>query len=429
MLESGCKHEFTAVFYEALYGEKHIFTRKNLSSHFIPSPGTMKTRIWSRNFILLTASNFLMCITYYAIISTLPVYLVTSLHAGKNEVGIILAAFTIASILVRPFGGFALDRFGRRTVFLLSLALYSLFFSGYLVAASIVALIALRFLQGLTWGITTISGSTIAVDIIPAEKRGEGIGYFALSTTLGMSTGPVLGIFLQHKFGYTAMFSAGIMVSLISLLCAWLMIFPRLKMGAPVNLSLHNLFDRKAVMPSLNLLVIMSTYGGLLSFIALYGKEIGIQNTSLFFLVFSVGIGISRFTSGKAFDKHGPLNILTVCLSLLILGFLTLVIFKNAAGFYASALIMGFGIGVVFPIFQAMINNLANPMRRGAANSTLYTCLDIGMGAGMVIMGYVAEYVSISATFILSAGIVMAGLFFFRRKTAPYYYKETGISK
>lgn len=365
-----------------------------------------------------------MCVTYYAIISILPVYLVTELHAGKNEVGIVLAAYTAASILIRPFGGYSLDRFGRRTIFLLSLLLYSLFFFGYLFATTIAALIVLRFMQGLTWGVTTISGSTIAIDIIPAEKRGEGLGYFGLSTTLGMSIGPVVGLFIQHHFGYTMMFSAGIFVSIVSLVCASVIKLPVVQKGKPIQLSLLNLFDRKSILPSVNLLVIMTTYGGLLSFIALFGKEIGIQNTSLFFLVFSVGIATSRFTAGKSFDKHGPLNILTVCLSLLTAGFLILVLTANAAGFYASALIMGFGIGVVFPVFQAMINNIADPLRRGAANSTLYTCLDIGMGAGMVIMGYVAEYINISATFLLSAAVVAGGLFLFRTKTAPFYYKN-----
>lgn len=382
----------------------------------------MSNKIWSRNFILLTSSNFLMCVTYYAIISTLPIYLVTDLHAAKNEVGIVLAAFTIASILIRPFGGFSLDRFGRRTIFLLSLLLYALFFCGYLVASTIAAISVLRFLQGLTWGVTTISGSTIAVDIIPAEKRGEGIGYFGLSTTLGMSIGPVMGLLLiQHHFGYTVMFSAGILVSVISLVCASMMKLPRLLAGANIQLSMHTLFDKKSVLPSVNLLIIMTSYGGLLSFIALYGREIGIQNTSLFFLVFSVGIGVSRFTAGKSFDKHGPKNILTVCLSLLITGFLVLVLVANAVGFYAAALIMGFGIGVVFPVFQAMINNMADINRRGAANSTLYTCLDIGMGSGMIIMGYVAEYINIPATFLASAVIVSTGLLLFLKRTAGYY--------
>ena len=123
----------------------------------------MYDKIWNRNFILLTLSNFLICTTYYAIISALPIYLVGELQAGKSQVGLVLAAYTIASVLIRPFSGFALDKFGRRTIFLLAVGLYAFFFSGYLLVASVASLIILRFLQGLTWGVTTISGSTIAV--------------------------------------------------------------------------------------------------------------------------------------------------------------------------------------------------------------------------------------------------------------------------
>lgn len=379
-------------------------------------------KIWHRKFILLTSTNFLMCVTYYSIISTLPIYLVSELQAGKRDVGLVLGAYTIASIFIRPFGGFALDKFGRHTIYIIALLLYTIFFGGYLIAATITSLIIVRFMHGLTWGVTTIAGSTIAVDIIPASKRGEGIGYFGLSTTLGMSIGPVIGLFICHHYGYTAMFLSGIAASFISLVCACFIKLPKLQ---PVNVhfSWSNLFDRRSLIPSINLLIIMSTYGGLLSFIALYGREIGIQNTAMFFLVFSIGIASSRLIAGKSFDREGPAKILTVCLSLLIVGFTLLILFKNAAGFYISAIIMGYGIGVVFPVFQAMINNMADPKRRGAANSTLFTFLDMGMGAGMVIMGYVAQYFSITATFIFSAIIVLAGLLFFRKLTIPIYKK------
>lgn len=364
-----------------------------------------------------------MCVTYYSIISTLPIYLVGELDAGKSDVGIVLASYTIASILIRPFGGFSLDKFGRRTIYLLALLLYALFFCGYLIATTIVMLIVLRFIQGLTWGVTTIAGSTIAVDIIPDNKRGEGIGYFALSTTLGMSFGPVIGLFICHHFGYTAMFISGIATSLISLISAsFVKIPPRPRLK--VNFSWKNLFEKKAIIPSINLLIIMTTYGGLLSFIALYGREIGIQNTSLFFLVFSLGIASSRISAGKSFDRNGPVKILTICLSLMIVGFPLLVIFDNAIGFYISAMVIGFGIGVVFPVFQTMVNNLANASRRGAANSTLFTALDLGMGSGMVMMGYVAQYYSISATFVLSAAISLIGLIFFMKITAGHYQKN-----
>jgi len=366
-----------------------------------------------------------MCITYYALISALPIYLVSELHAGKTQVGIVLAAYTIASVIIRPFSGFALDKFGRKTILLLALIFYSLLFAGYLIALTITALIILRFAQGLTWGVATISGSTIAVDIIPLPQRGEGIGYFSLSTTMGMSVGPVVGLFISHHGGYFAMFISGFFISLMSLIFAWSIRLPKkLKDKKSIDFNLSNLFHHKSVLPSLNLLIIMTTYGGLLSFIALFGREIGVENSSLFFLVLAAGIAISRLTAGKAFDKNGPLGILTLCLTLLIVGFPLLALMKNVTGFYISALIIGFGIGVVFPTFQTIVNNLADNNNRGAANSTLYTALDTGMGLGMIVSGFIAQYISIAAVFLISSLVCVAGLAFFRLKVFGFYNRN-----
>jgi MFS family permease len=387
----------------------------------------MIRKIWSRDFVLLTISNFLMCITYYAVISTLPIYLASELHAGKSDVGIVLSVYTIASVMIRPFSGFGLDRFGRRTIFLSALVLYTILFAGYLVATTITFLIVLRFAQGLTWGVTTISGSTIAVDITPAEKRGEGIGYFSLSTTLGMAVGPVIGLFICHHMGYPAMFIAALILSTASFICASMIRLQRKALLHNAELNLNSLFDINAIIPSLNLLIIMITYGGLISFIALYGREIGVQNTSLFFLIFAIGIATSRFTAGKAFDKNGPKNLLTFCLCLLTSGFPFLALLKNEWGYYGSALFIGFGIGVVFPTFQAMVNNIAEPGHRGAANSTLYTGLDLGMGLGMIMMGFVSEHLSITVSFLFSAIICLIGLGFFRQTVADHYERHKKI--
>lgn len=362
-----------------------------------------------------------MCITYYALISTLPIYLASELHAGKSDVGIVLSVYTIASVIIRPFSGFGLDRFGRRTIFLSALVLYTVLFAGYLVATTIAFLMVLRFAQGLTWGVTTIAGSTIAIDITPIEKRGEGIGYFSLSTTLGMAVGPVMGLFICHHMGYAAMFIAALIWSTASFVCASVIRLQRKVLLPNAELNLNNLFDIHAIIPSFNLLIIMTTYGGLLSFIALYGREISVQNTSLFFLIFAIGIAFSRLTAGKAFDKNGPKNLLTFCLCLLAMNFPFLALVKNEWGYYGSALFIGFGIGVVFPTFQAMVNNIAEPSHRGAANSTLYTGLDLGMGLGMIIMGFISEHLSITVSFLFSAIICLIGLGFFRQTVVGHY--------
>jgi MFS family permease len=386
------------------------------------NPASMNERIWNRDFIFLILSNFLMYITYYAILSSLPIYLVNDLHASKMQVGIIVGAYTIASVLVRPFSGFALDRFGRRTIFLSALIIYSLLFAGYLVALTIASIIILRFAQGLTWAFTTVSGSTIAVDIVPVAKRGEGLGYFAMSTTLGMSVGPIVGLFIIHQWGNVPMFVAGCFLSVASLLFAYAVhLRKRFVVGKRINLKLDSMFDKSSIRISLNVLITMIAYGGLLSFIALYGRELGIQNTSLYFLILSIGIAAARLTAGKVFDKKGPRRIITLCLMLLIIGFPLLAMAKNVVLFYMSAIIIGFGNGVIFPTFQTMVNNLADSSHRGAANSTLYTAVDFGMGFGMIMAGLIAEHISISAIFWVNALVCASGLLFFRTVVLRFY--------
>jgi MFS family permease len=382
----------------------------------------MNGKIWNKDFVLLILSNFLMYITYYAILSALPIYLVSDLHASKMQVGIVVGAYTIASVLVRPFSGFALDKFGRRTIFLSALIIYSLLFAGYLVAITITSIIFLRFAQGLTWGFTTVSGSTIAVDNIPISKRGEGIGYFALSTTLGMSVGPVVGLFICHQWGYVTMFVSGCFISFISLACAYAIhLRKRFLVGKRIQLNWHNLFEKHSIRPSVNVFITMIAYGGLISFIALYGREIGIQNSSLYFLIFSIGIAAARITAGKVFDRKGPGKIITLCMILLIIGFPMLALAKNEVLFYLSAIVIGFGNGVIFPTFQSMINNLADSNHRGIANSTLYTAVDLGMGFGMIMAGLIAQNISISAIFWISSFVCGAGLIFFRFIVVKYY--------
>ncbi len=382
----------------------------------------MKDAIWNKNFLFLIFSNLLTYITYYAILSALPIYLVNELHTSKVQVGMIVGTYTVASVLVRPFSGFTIDRFGRRIVFLLALVFYSLLLPGYLIALSITSIIILRFAQGLIWGFTTVSSSIIAVDITPARKRGEGIGYFALSTTLGMSIGPVIGLFVCHKWGYTMLFISASAMSLIGLACGYAVsLRKRYVVGKRIHLHWDNLFDKNAAILSINVFIAMIAYGGLLSFIALFGCEIGIPNSSLFFLFYSLALSASRFLLGKVFDREGPRGLMTWCMMLLVIGFPLLAMAKNEWMFYISAVIIGFGNGMIVPSFQSMINNLADAAHRGAANSTLYTAIDLGMSVGMITAGIIAQHISLAAIFLINTLVCALGLFVFRYRVLLFY--------
>jgi MFS family permease len=389
--------------------------------------GSMKAQLWNRNFTLLSFSNFLMCCAYYSLISTLPVYISSVLKANHSIVGLVLSCYAIAAILVRPFCGFGLDYFGRKLIFISSLLIYGLIFNIYIVVGTVWFMFWVRFAHGLTWGLTTTSNSTVAGDIIPAEKRGAGFGYFGMMTTAGMALGPLIGSFILQHGGYDAMFMAGSGISLLSMILAACMRYPEHRRMPDMQFRWKDLLESSSLIPSLNLLITSLSYGGLLSFIALYGKEIGIRNPSGFFLIYALGIIASRFTAGKAVDRSGPRRIIIICLTLLIVGFPLLALVKNEYGFYFSAVILGFGNGVVWPTFQTMINNIVTPSRRGAANSTAFMAMDLGMGLGMILAGVISETWSISAAFLFCSFFSAIGLTLFLRLTLTHYLRHSSL--
>jgi MFS family permease len=382
----------------------------------------MNGKVWTRDFTRLTLSNFLMCSAYYSLISTLPVFISKELHAPASMVGMVLACYAVAAIMIRPFCGFGLDKFGRKTIFLASLLVYALIFNTYMFATSLVVMVVIRVAHGLTWGMTTTSNSTVAGDVIPGNKRGEGFGFFGVSTTAGMALGPLIGSFIFHQGGYNAMFLAGCLISLVSLGLAASIHYPGYYVPrAKLEFRWADLLESKTIIPSLNVLIIMLTYGGLLSFVALYGHEIGIRNPSGFFLIYALGIISSRFTTGKWLDRNGPRRIIVICLSLLIIGFPMLAFWQVPAGFYAAAVILGFGNGVVFPTFQTMTNNMVTASRRGAASSTLFIAVDLGMGLGMILFGVISQFFSMAAAFLVCSCICAAGLLLFLFVTYGFY--------
>jgi MFS family permease len=378
--------------------------------------------LWTRNFILLGVANFLVFTAFYFLIPILPVYIDDVLGGSESTVGLVLAAYTLAALVIRPLTGVILDGKGRRRIYIFSMFFFALFFNGYIVASSIIILLINRFIHGFTWGISTTSGNTLAVDIIPASRRGEGISYYGLSVTIAMSIGPLLGMTLFHGSHYTLVFLSSCVIALTGWILTLLVHYPVYKPETEGNLLvIKNLLEKRALPVSVTILIMNITYGGVLTFVALYAKEIGVPNPGMFFLFYALGIFISRITTGKIFDHHGPPYLVGVASIFLIAGFIMLASLKTVPGFFASAFILGFGGGVVFPTFQAMVNNLIEPHRRGAANSTLFTALDIGIGLGMVFIGYLAETIGYANAYLICSIIILLALILFFSWVMPHY--------
>lgn len=387
-----------------------------------------KNSIWTRDFIFLCLGSLLMAVAFYILIPTLPLYIVNVLKEPKSSVGITLASFTIAALIIRLFAGFALDAYGRKFIYVTSFLFFCLIFGLYPYASSIVFLFIIRFIHGFTWGITGTAGSTVAVDLIPPKKRGEGIGYYGLAMTLAMSVGPMIGLFICNDGNYTRMFIIATSIALAGFVLIALIRFPKFtRPEQRKSLKLNTLIEKSALPASLNIIMVMIPYGAVISFITLYGKEIGVNNAGPFFLVLAIGLGLTRIYSGKIFDKSGPRTLSISGILLLALGFFILATFKSHIGFHISALILGFGFGTLFPLSQAMVNNLVEPHQRGAANSTLFTAFDIGIGTGMVLIGFLADHIGLANSFYVCSAICLIALLHSLTFVLKHYHKQLSL--
>jgi len=379
--------------------------------------------IWTKSFLSVFMASLLIFTAFYLLLPTLPLYLVKILNAGPVFTGIVLAAFTMAAVIIRPVTGYMIDRHGRKWIYLFGLIFFMLSFAGYMVAYTLALMLLLRMIHGLFWGITTTAGSTIVVDLLPPHRRGEGLGYFGLASTIPMAIGPMLGLYLISGENYNPMFVAAICICILGIAFALGIRYPDIPLHT-TRFSFKNLFEVSSLPVALILFINMITYGGVVTFISLYVKETGIGDAGIFFLVYAVGITLARLFSGKVFDREGPLRLSTAAFLMISLGFLGLSLIHSPAGFFGSAFIMGLGGGVLFPSCQAMVNNMVEPGRRGAANSTLFTVLDLGIGVGMILTGYLAGFSGLETAFLVCSALNGIALVLFLVFTHTYYQRH-----
>lgn len=383
-----------------------------------------KTVLWSSDFIFACIANFLMGFSFYLLMPTLPFYVIEQFKASPSLVGFVVSCYVIAALLIRPFSGFLVDSFSRKMVYLVSFVFFVVFYFGYLIAGSILFLMLLRFLHGLSWGVITTAGNTLAIDIMPSEKRGRGIGFYGLALNISMAIGPVVGIFLYQNYSFTALFYTAIVSGIVGLFCAmFIKSHPKPKVHH-TPLSLDRFLMIKGIPIGINLLMITISYGMVLSFAAMYSKDVHATNPGLFYTLLAVGIGGSRLFSGKLID-NGKLNTASMIgIIILAVSFIVFAMWKVPIAYYLSAFAMGMGYGISFPAFQSIFVNMATHQQRGTANSTFYTAFDLGVGIGMLLAGKIAAAFSLSAAFGFSAVFCVISILYYWKISIASYNKN-----
>lgn len=383
--------------------------------------GMIRRSLWSRDFIRCCVSYFLMNFAYYLLMPTLPLYLTEGMGLGAREVGLVMSGYTIGLLCVRPFSGYLVDCFSRKPLYLFAFSLFAALFVGYWFALTLVAMIVVRFLQGGFMGLTSVSGNTITIDIIPSERRGEGMGFYGLTINLAMSLAPLLAVSYYERAGFSSLVGVALVAAAVGVLSVSSIHYPKRERVVRPAFSLDRFILVRALPAALAYALVAIPYGMLLSFVVLYGQEIQVANPGYFFIFMAIGVGSARLISGRLVD-HGAIHRVSLTsLSLLFGLFLLFSLFHTPFVYFASALGIGIGFGISVPAFQCLFVNVAPHHLRGTATSTYLTAFDLGMGIGMLSAGYIASHANLAAAYFAGAFCCLASLVVYVRYVIASY--------
>ena len=382
-----------------------------------------KPKLWTLSYINVCIANFLMACSFNLLMPTIPLYITQEMGVAQSRSGIVLASYAIALLFVRPFSGYMVDLFSRKKILLISFTCYVLIFFGYFYVSTILIFIIVRFMHGITWGLSTVSSSTLAIDVVPTERRAEGIGFYGTFMNVAMAIGPFIAIHIYDTYGFHRLLWCAIVMGILGILAVS---FIKVPVRPPVErqkISLDRFFLVKSWPIFLNQLLPTFAWGTIGPFVAQYGKLINIPNAGIFFLFWASGIIVSRIFSGKLVDK-GKIHLVNVAAMTIVgISFATFALLHDVYAFCISGLFIGVGFGMMFPALQTLYINLAENNRRGTANSTYLVGFDLGLALGMLIGGVISGY-SFELLFILSSVLCFLSVIVYWFVSRPLFERK-----
>lgn len=391
-----------------------------------------KDRLFTRNYILVCLSAFLMSFSFFILVPTLPLYLKDTFDIGQTLVGVVLSCYVVAVLSVRPIAGFVADTLPRKSVYVAAYAIFVASFTGYFFITQTLALfILLRIFHGFSFGMLTTAGNTLVIDVMPSSRRGEGLGYYGVTNNLAMAFGPMAGLFVISAGSYTMLFLTSLITGAIGLILASIVRAPRKVLEkTEFKLSADRFFLKEGIRACFVFFLLAMPYGMTTSYMALYAREVGItQSAGLFFTVMAAGLIASRLHSGKRVDRGFVTETIRLGICIAFFGAMGEALLSVVAGwsisagyvlYFLTAFLFGYGYGTMFPAYNTLFINLAPNSRRATANATYLTGWDVGIGCGMLFGGMLAEG-GYEHCYMLGTVLVVVALLFFVRVVTPHF--------
>ena len=373
-----------------------------------------KDRLWTKDFINTSIVNFALMMSQYLLLVTMAMYAAGEYNASVGMAGLVSSAFIIGSLIGRLFGGKHITAMGGKKMLMIGSVLIVILTASYLIPMGIYPLIVLRILHGAAMGYAMTATGTIIAQIIPPSRNGEGIGYFSMSVVLATAVGPLIGVSLIAAYGFTSIFLFSFAMAIISLVIGLTVKAPP---GQPSKstdsgkFKIMDFFEKRAMPISAVMFVMAFAYSGILSYVTAYAESISlIQAGSLYFTVYGITVLLSRPITGPLLDRKGANIVMYPAIIMFAIGLAVISQASLSMAFLIAAALIGFGYGNIQSVTQALAIKVTPPERLGLANTTYFIALDLGLGFGPFLLGYIVPSLGYRGMYMTLAFVVLAGI-------------------
>ena len=372
-------------------------------------------RLWSPAFINYGVSSGIFYMTQYVLVAALPIILTAELGGTALDAGLAMTYFQIGTILCRPFAGRLIDGLDKRVILLISSVLFFVIMGLFNLTTSLQTIFVLRGLHGIIFALGTTVMAALAVVVLPASRKGEGINMFAVFSNIAMVLGPAVGLYALQAYGSSALYIFLTGMTALALILSNVIRLPK-ELAKPKQKSskgwhISQFIEKRSLPWALMGLFIGFTYSGVLVFIPIELNSMGAGVWgSVFFALFALMIIISRPLVGKVYARFGSKFVIYPGVALFIFGLAALGIVTTPIGIICTAPLLGLGYGAAQPAFQALAVQSAPIERAGVSTATYFLALDIAVGAGSVVLALIANALGYQYLYQITALIMVVAL-------------------
>jgi len=391
-------------------------------------------KLWTKDFVIISVINFTVTLIFFLLMVTIAGYAMDKFGVSTSTAGLVSSIFIIGTLFGRLGGGRIIGDWGSKKTLFIGLIFFLITTVLYFLALNLPLLMINRLLQGIALGLTSTATGTIIAQILPPERRGEGIGYYSLSAILATAIGPFVGILLSQTFeDFRMIFLVDSILALLCFLVYFVVKVPALPKKTKQETTekkggfkLTNFIEMRAVPISLVAFVIGFAYSGVMSFIEFYAEEIDLETAgSYFFIIYAIVILMTRPFTGKLLDIRGANIVIYPCLVIFAIGMYAFSSATTSLIFGIAAACIGIGYGNFNSVAQAVAIKVTPIERLGLATSTYFILYDLGLGVGPYVLGKFVPTIGYRAIFLAMVVVIIVSI--------PIYYflhgKKEHLSK